>query len=233
MSLLELEHVSKCYGRGVNQHMALRDVSMTVEQGEMVAVWGMRRSGRSTLLRVAAGVETPDAGTVRFCEQDLAGRHGEILGAGIGFCRKTFRSGEGEVLRDHLVVGQVARGVSLARAAARAKAALKRVELSGCETARPTELDGAETVRAAIARALAFEPRLLLIDEPTIGVDLLARDGILLLLHSLARDGIGILASTGEAPGLSGARAMTLSEGELHGRQARELAKVVPLRRSA
>lgn len=233
MSLLELEHVSKRYGRGVNERVVLRDVSLTLESGEMVAVWGMRRSGRSTLLRIAAGVESTDTGTVRFDGRDLAERRGELLGGGIGFCRKTFRRSEGQTLLDHLVVGQVARGTSLSLATTRAHEALERVDIGAAATLRAGELDAAELVRAAIGRALTLQPRMLLIDEPTIGVDLLARDDILLLLHSLARDGLGILASTGESPGLSGARALTLSDGELHGRHTRELAKVVPLRRSA
>jgi len=232
MSLLELERVSKCYGR-LNERVALRDVSLQIEAGEMVAVWGMRRSGRSTLLRIAAGVEAPDTGVVRFEGHDLSDRRGERLGDGIGYCRRTFRPSEGQLVRDHLIVGLLARGVPLPLAASRARAALERVEMGRCATLRPSELDCAEAVRVAIARALAFAPRLLLIDEPTIGVDLLARDGILLLLQSLAQEGMAILASTGESPGLSGARALTLSEGELHGRRARELATVVPLRRSA
>jgi ABC-type sugar transport system ATPase subunit len=73
----------------------------------------------------------------------------------------------------------------------------------------------------------------LLIDEPTLGVDLLARDGILSMLRSLADDGMAIVTSTGETTGLTGARALTLSEGELHGGPRRELAPVVPIRRSA
>ena len=232
MSLLELEHVSKCYGR-LNERVALRDVSLQIEAGEMVAVWGVRRSGRSTLLRMAAGVEAPDTGVVRFDGHDLSDRRGERLGDGIGYCRRTFRPSEGQLVLDHLIVGLLARGAPLSLAASRAREALERVEIGRCAALRPSELDCAEAVRAAIARALALEPRLLLIDEPTIGVDLLARDGILRLLQSLALEGMAILASTGESPGLSGARALTLSEGELHGRQARELATVVPLRRSA
>jgi ABC-type ATPase involved in cell division len=232
MSLLELEHVSKCYGR-LNERVALRDVSLQIEAGEMVAVWGTRRSGRSTLLRIAAGVETPDAGVVRFEGRDLRERGGEALGDGIGYCRRTFRASEGQLVLDNLMVGLIARGVPLSQAASRACAALERTEIVRCAALTPGELDCAETVRAAIARALAFEPRLLLIDEPTIGVDLLARDGILTLLHSLALDGVAILASTGESPGLSGTRALTLSDGELHGSTARGLATVVPLRRSA
>ena len=78
MTLLELEHVSKRYRRG--EHVALDDVSLVIDAGEMVMVWGERRSGRSTLLRIAAGIETPDAGVVRFAGGDLAERRGEVLG---------------------------------------------------------------------------------------------------------------------------------------------------------
>jgi len=232
MSLLELEHVGKCHGP-LSEHAVLRDVSLRIEQGEMVTVWGMRRSGRSTLLRVAAGIERPDTGVVRFDGHDLCAREGERLGDGIGYCRRTFAPSEGQRIVDHLVVGLLARGMALKQAATRAREALERAEIGHCATLRPAELDCAEAVRAAIARALAFAPQLLLIDEPTIGVDLLARDGILRLLLALTQQGIAVLASTGESPGLSGARALTLSEGELHGRRARELATVVPLRQSA
>lgn len=232
MSLLELEHVGKCYGR-LNEHVVLRDVSLQIEAGEMVAIWGTRRSGRSTLLRVAAGIETPDTGAARFEGRDLGDHRDQVLGDGIGYCRRTFRASEGRLVLDHLIVGLIARGVPLSQAASRACAALERAEVCCCAALRPVELDRAEAVRAAIARALVLEPKLLIIDEPTIGVDLLARDGILMLLHSLARDGVAILASTGDSPGLSGARALTLSDGELHGPKARELATIVPLRRSA
>lgn len=231
MSVLELEHVSKCYGR-LSEQVALRDVSLRVEAGEMVVVWGMRRSGRSTLLRIAAGIERPDTGVVRFDGQDLGNRHGETLGDGIGYCRKRFTPSEGQLVIDQMITGLIARGVPPSQAGIRARAALERAEIGSCADLRPAELDSAEAVRAAIARALAFTPTLLLIDEPTIGVDLLARDGILVLLHSLAQQGMAILASTGESTNLSGARALTLSEGELHGQPTRELAPVVPLRRT-
>jgi ABC-type ATPase involved in cell division len=231
MSVLELEHVSKCYGR-LNEHVALRDVSLQIEAGEMVVVWGMRRSGRSTLLRIAAGIEQPDAGIVRFAGHDLRASSSKTLGDGIGYCRKRFAPSEGQLVIDQLITGLIARGVPPTLAGSRAHAALERAEIGPCGPLRPAELDCAESVRAAIARSLAFAPKLLLIDEPTIGVDLLARDGILTLLHSLAQQGMAILASTGESTSLSGARALTLSEGELHGQPARELATVVLLRRT-
>lgn len=228
MSLLELERVGKRYGR-LDRRTVLRDVSLKVEAGEVVVIWGMRRSGRSTLLRVAAGIEAPDSGTVRFEGRDLRARPGATLGEGIGYCRRAFAAREGSLLLDQLTSGLIARGVQLASAARRAHESLERVEIGGCARCRPEELDGAESVRAAIARALTHSPRLLIIDEPTIDVDVLSRDGVLALLHSLADEGVAVLATTGESPSLSGARALTLSEGELHGPPERELAQVVAL----
>lgn len=153
MSLLALEHVEKAYGSGPGRHVVLRDVSLEIEAGEMVAVWGLRRSGRSTLLRVAAGIEAPDAGSVRFEGHDLRGRGREALGEQIGYCRKTFRPSEGRLVIDHLIVGQLARGVPVARAATGARAALERTGAEQCAGRTPGELDWAECVRVSIARA--------------------------------------------------------------------------------
>jgi ABC-type multidrug transport system ATPase subunit len=233
MALLELDHVEKSFGRGPYKQTALRDVCLEIEAGEMIAVWGLRRSGRSTLLRVIAGIELPDAGVVRFAGRDLRDRHCEVLGGEIAYCRKTFRASEGDVTLDHLAVGQLARGVAPSLALSRARAALERAGAEACAARRPSELDCAECVRVAVARALVLQPSVLLIDEPTVGVDLLARDEILTMLRSLADDGMALVSTTGETTGLSGARALTLSEGELHGGPRRELAPVVPLRRSA
>ena len=233
MSLLQLEHVSKRDRSSLDEHFTLRDVSLEMEAGELIAVWGQRRSGRSTLLRIAAGVEAPDSGVVRMGGRDLSARGGELLGAGIGYCLKTFRPNEGQTVLDHVVIGQVARGVAPSLAKARARAAMERAGIERCSELRPSELDCAEVVRASIARALALQPQLLLIDEPTVGVELGERDGILLLLHSLDKDGVAILTSTGETTGLSGARALQLSDGELSGRSTREMAPVVHLRRRA
>jgi len=231
MSLLELEHVSKCYGRGLSEQVVLRDASLEVEAGEFVAVWGRRRTGRSTLLRVAAGVETPDSGVVRLDGQDLSGRGCQLLGSAIGYCRKTFRSNEGPTVLDHLLVGQMARGVSPSLATNRAWDALERTDAGSSAKLKPSELDCGETLRVGIARALALQPKLLLVDEPTLGVDLLARDEILRLLRSLADEGMAVLMSTGDTACLAGARALSISDGEIHGMPTHELAPVLPLRR--
>jgi putative ABC transport system ATP-binding protein len=233
--MLELNHVSKHYGRGRHECVALNDVSLQIEPGEMLAVWGRRRSGRSTLLRIAAGVEAPDAGIVSFQGHDLAGPHGRTLLGTIRYCRKTFRPAEGQLVMDQLTTGQLTRGVSLSLARTRARDALKRVGAEQCATLRPSELDSTEAACVAIARALAHRPKLLVIDEPTLGVDLLERDRVLMLLRTLADEGIAVLASAAETSCLSGAdRALTIGHGELHGQLSTpELAPVVPLRRAA
>lgn len=233
MSLLALERVEKAYGAGAGKRSVLRGVTLEVQAGEVVAVWGKRRSGRSTLLRVAAGIEPPDAGSVRFEGRDLRDGGRDALGAGIGYCRRTFRPSEGRIVLDHITTGLLARGVPPAEALERALEALARTAAEEYGECRAAELNATECVRVAIARAAALQPRVLLVDEPTIGIDQPDRDEILALLQSFAAEGIAIVMSTGEAPALSGARALTLSDGELHRGSTRELAPVVPLRRSA
>jgi energy-coupling factor transporter ATP-binding protein EcfA2 len=230
MSLLELERVGKSSG-GTGAPAVLREVSLELEAGELAVVWGMRRSGRSTLLRVAAGIEPPDRGVVRFEGKDLAEHAEALLGKEIGYCQKRLRGEEGRGVVGQVMIGLLVRGVSPAQARRQALDALERVGVGGCAALALHELDGAEAIRVALARTLALGPRLLVVDEPTKGVDLLARDELLLLLRSLADEGLTILMSADESTALSGAdRAFSLSEGELRGTPARELAPVVELR---
>jgi putative ABC transport system ATP-binding protein len=233
MSLLALERVAKRYGNGTDVRIAVRDVSFEIEPGELVVVWGRRRSGRSTLLRVAAGIERPDSGLVRLEGHDIHRRNTSGLET-IAYCRTMFPPSEGHLMIDQFLLGQLSRGVGAGPARSRAREALRRVDAEYLIALRPGELDPAERVRAAIARALVRQPRLLVIDEPTVGIDLLARDGILALLRSLADDGIAVLTSTADAAGLENAdRALTLSDGELTGSAAPERATVIPLRRAS
>jgi ABC-type multidrug transport system ATPase subunit len=234
MSLLELEHVGKVYLRGARKRVALRDVSLRIEAGEHVAVWGQRRSGRSTLLRIAAGVETVEEGVVRFQGRDLHGPGGQELRSGVSYCRKTFSPVDGRYVLDQLVNSQLTCSGSASSARSLAHGALERAGAEGCAGLRASELDGAEAIRVAIARSLTHEPLLLVIDEPTLGVRILERDSILELLHSLAREGIAVLTSAEDTSSLMGAdRALGLSDGELIGEQPRSLATVVSLPRSA
>jgi ABC-type multidrug transport system ATPase subunit len=235
MSLLELDGVRKAYGRGSSRRVVLDDVSLRVDGGELVAIWGLRRSGRSTLLRIAAGLEPPDAGSVRLGGHELSGRDGDELRGQIGYCRRSFGPSDGRAVLDQLMLSQIARGATPPEAMLRVRSALARVDAGPCAELKPGELGAAEAARVMIARALAARPRLLVVDEPTLGIDATERDQIVALLRSLADDGVAVLTSNDKTAGLAGAdQALSLSDGELRGGEvAAELAVVVPLHRSA
>jgi len=131
---------------------------------------------------------------------------------------------------EELIAAQLALGVRSSGARCRASQALERAGAGACAARRPAELDRAESVRVAIARALLQEPAMLIVDEPTTGVEDLERVRILELLRSLTAEGIAILMSVDKGNGLFAAdRALSLSEGRLRGHLAPEVAQVLPM----
>jgi ABC-type multidrug transport system ATPase subunit len=226
MPLLEFEHVSK-QRRG---WQALDDVSLVIDPREMVTVFGERHSGRSTLLRIAAGIETPDKGTVRLDGADLAEHKGQVR-AGISYCRAKFRRDWGPTVLDQLVTGLHTRRVPQPDALARALHALERVGAAEFSALRVTELRAEERIRVTVARALTADPRLLILDEPTLGLDPVERDGLLDLLRRLANESVSVLATTGTGTDFLGSdRVLSLGNGQLRGELVPELASVTELR---
>ncbi len=231
MSLLTLERICKRYRRGRREVTALDDVSLTVAPGELVAIWGVPRSGRTTLLRIAAGLEAPDAGTVRFGGEELAAGHADGLPVGIGYVEVGLANVGGESILDHVAMPLLARGTAPEVARARALLQLERVGAAACAQLQPRELDPTERVRVALAQALVSAPKLLLVDDPTRHVDLLEREAVLLLVRSIADGDLAVLMTTGEAMGVSGVdRALTISGGVLRAEASHEPANVVALR---
>jgi ABC-type lipoprotein export system ATPase subunit len=231
MSLLELDHVTKAHRTGGRVvHVLEVPANVSIDPGELVGVWGLRGSGRTSLLRLAAGIDAPDAGTVHFDGRDLS-RHGEqILGRELAYCEKSFRTALGPAAIDELIVGLLLNGVGRAQARSRTHEVLERVAGESFAARRISELDSAERIRLAIAQALTPGPRLLLVDEPVAGVELHQRDDILRLLRSLADEGIAVLMTVGDTTGWTGAdQKLTIGEGELGGSGQRELEPVVDL----
>ncbi len=231
MSLLSIEHV-RLLDRESPGRLLLDDICLELEVGELVAILGKRRSGRSSLLHLACGLAQPDGGVVRFDGRELRGP--TAIGDGIAYCADGFHVGEAWPVERELVEVQLARGIPRGQARRSAHAALERAGADDLAGRLLRTLRGAERVRAMLALALTSAPRLLLVDDVVAGVELVERRAILRLLRSLADDGLAVLTSTDETPALAGSdRALTLSEGRLHGRLAPALAEVVPLRASA
>jgi ABC-type ATPase involved in cell division len=230
VSLLSIEAVSKRYRRGPRERVALQGVSMTIERGELVAVLGTRKSGRSTLLRIAAGLERPDQGTVCFAGAPLAAAR-DVVGRQICYCRTSFSPMEGERVIDHVAAAVLAQRMSLSGARSAAEAALSRSGAVECAPMQPDELAGAEIVRVAIARALVAGPSLVVIDDPTTGAGSHQSGGILRLLRSIADEGIAVLMCTDDATCISGTdRVQSLDQGKLRCDVEPSQADVVPLR---
>jgi len=229
MSLLALDHATKRFTSGQRETCVLRDVSFGLNSGELVAVHGLRRSGRTTLLRVAAGIVPLDEGVVRFEGRDLTGRTGEALGVEIGYCSPLFDPAHGGSVADHVAVGLLARGIGRTGARAQAEDALERAGAGESAHLDPRDLHLDELVRAGIARALVTAPRVLLLDEPTNGVDVRERDEILGLLRQLADDGMAILMTLSE-PIVGPDRVLALDSGRLCGDATPDPGGVVPLR---
>jgi ABC-type ATPase involved in cell division len=232
MTLLALDKVSKGYRRGPRDYTVLTDVSMQIEASELVVVLGMRKSGRTTLLRIAAGLERPDSGAVRFEGRDLSQARGKIVGRQIAFCHPAFSPLQGELVFEHVAAPLLAQRVVRSDARRIADAALERTAVKHAARMHPDELDSSERVRVSIARAIAPQPGLLVLDDPASHAAPLHADGILRLLRSLASiDGPAVLMSTDDASAVAGAdRVLSLDGGQLRAQAESPTAEVVPLR---
>ena len=235
MTLLSLLGVTKRYprpARSGRERFALRAVSLEVETGEFVAVWGRRRSGRTTLLEVCAGVERHIDGVVHFDGRDLA--RTRVLGVegGIGLAHPHFSQMYGVVV-EQVATPLLRTKTPIEVAQEHAHDALERVGASACAELPTTDLEPGELVRVMLARALVRAPRLILLDAPTAGLPAPERDAVFALLRSLADEGAAVLITTDEVPGLMTVadRLLTIGSGELSGNSAPNVASVVPLRR--
>jgi ABC-type lipoprotein export system ATPase subunit len=220
--LLAFEEVTKRGADGGGRAAPLLDaVSFEVEHGETIGLWGMRRSGKSTLLRIAAGVEPPDAGLVRFEGRDVTrlsrGDVARLLRSSIGLATTDSSGTRNEIVVDHVALPALSLGATLREAQIAARETLERVGAASRADTRVGDLAPGERTRVAIARALVRKPLLLLVDEPGSTPSPTDRDEIYALLRALGRDPrlTLIVASEDVAAIRTAHRAMTLGDGEL------------------
>jgi len=186
-TLLEVERVSKSYG-GIP---AVRDVSLQVAPAEVVALLGPSGCGKTTLLRIIAGLETPDVGTVRFAGQDMALVPAHRRGFGLMF--QDYALFPHQDVFQNVAFGLEMQRMQRAQVKARVEEMLELVGLTGYEHRRVFELSGGEQQRVALARSLAPQPRLLMLDEPLGSLDRALREQLLEELRQILRR-VGVTA---------------------------------------
>ncbi|MEU7821891.1 amino acid ABC transporter ATP-binding protein [Catellatospora sp. NPDC049133] len=195
--LIVLDAVNKWFG---DLHV-LRDVSLTVDRGEVVVVIGPSGSGKSTLCRAVNRLETINSGIIRFDGSPLPaeGRALAKLRSEVGMVFQSFNLFAHMSILDNVMLGPVkVRGESKAVARERALALLDRVGIASQADKLPVQLSGGQQQRAAIARALAMQPKAMLFDEPTSALDPEMVGEVLDVMTSLAKEGMTMIVVTHE-----------------------------------
>jgi putative ABC transport system ATP-binding protein len=203
MSALELSRVSKIYGSGASQVHALRDVELTVEPGELVAVMGPSGSGKSTLLTIAGSLEEPTSGEVTTCGVRLSrlsrNERAALRRRSIGYVFQDFNLLAGLTAAENVSLPLELDGTSVKAARTAAVAALERFGLADRADRFPDDLSGGERQRVAIARAVVGQRRLLLADEPSGALDSVNAESVMRVVRATCQDGVAGVVVTHDA----------------------------------
>ena len=222
MSILEVSGLRKVYTSrlGGSRVEALRNVSFTVERGEYVAIMGESGSGKTTLLNILAALDEPTAGTVRLDGHEL-GKIRERDAAlfrreNLGFVFQEFNLLDTFTLEDNIYLPLVLMGMSYEDMRARLLPIARELGLTELLKKYPYEVSGGQKQRAAVARAIITEPKLLLADEPTGALDSGSTDELLRLFAAINRAGQTILMVTHSVKAASRAgRVLFIKDGQV------------------
>ena len=202
-ALLEVRHVSLTYERGEQTVLALRDVSLTVRAGELVAVMGASGSGKSSLLTIAGTLASPTAGEVLIGGQDVAALTAKQVAAlrrrSLGFVFQDYNLVPTLTAAENVALPLELDGWTRRRARRAAEDALGGVELAEQADRYPDELSGGQQQRIAIARAVVGPRQLVLADEPTGALDSTTGELVLRILRARVDAGAGGLLVTHDA----------------------------------
>ena len=214
--MIEFRNVSKQYSPDA---VALRDISLTVEKGELVFLAGPSGAGKSTLLKMIAAVERPTSGQVIVNGQDIT----RIKPVAVPFLRRNLGLifQQQRLLTDRSILANVmlpllVTGASRSQAEQRARAALEKVGLADRADAQPLALSGGEQQRVSIARAIVNRPQMILADEPTANLDRASANKVLDALKAFNSVGVTCLISSHDEQMLDqAARVIHLNQGML------------------
>lgn len=217
---LNLSHIYKDYQQEKLVVPVLKDVSLSVEEGEYVAIMGPSGSGKTTLMNIIGCLDLPTSGSYELSGQDvLACKDRELADVrlnSIGFVFQSFHLLPRESALENVALPLIYAGVKKADREKRAAAALERVGLADRVDFKPTQLSGGQKQRVAIARAMVNNPKILLADEPTGALDSKSGKQIMELFDRLNEEGVTIVMITHDAKIASYAkRVIRIIDGEI------------------
>jgi len=202
MAILELTDICKDYAQGKNPVRVLKNINLTVEKGDYLAIMGPSGSGKTTLMNLIGCLDVPTSGGYRLEDRDLKDltddELADIRNKYIGFVFQSFHLLPKMNALDNVALPLLYAGVPLKERRARAAEALKAVELEDRMDFMPNQLSGGQCQRVAIARAMVTKPALLLADEPTGALDTKSGNQIMDIFRQLSRDGMTIIMITHE-----------------------------------
>lgn len=201
---IKAQGLARAYRMGDSEIRAVNDVSFSIESGEFVALLGTSGSGKSSLLNLIAGLDTPSSGSVAVGGRDLARMSRNELAqyrrSTVGMVFQAFNLVPAMTVLENVELPLRFAEVPRENRIARARTALQRVGLGHRLNHRPSELSGGEQQRASLARALVNSPSLLLADEPTGNLDSRTGAEIMGLIHAINTEGTTVLMVTHERP---------------------------------
>ena len=202
MAILKLTDICKDYQQGKEPVRVLKNINMTVEQGEYLAIMGPSGSGKTTLMNLIGCLDVPTSGTYELRGDNLKDLSDDALAdirnRHIGFVFQNFHLLPKMDALDNVALPLLYAGVSLKERRARAEEALKAVGLEDRIHFLPNQLSGGQCQRVAIARAIAGKPDLLLADEPTGALDTKSGNQIMDIFRQLSNEGMTIIMITHE-----------------------------------
>ena len=202
MAILKLTDICKDYQQGKEPVRVLKNINLTVEQGEYLAIMGPSGSGKTTLMNLIGCLDVPTSGTYELRGDNLKDLNDDALAdirnRHIGFVFQNFHLLPKMDALDNVALPLLYAGVSLKDRRARAEEALKAVGLEDRIHFLPNQLSGGQCQRVAIARAIAGKPELLLADEPTGALDTKSGAQIMDIFRQLSSEGMTIIMITHE-----------------------------------
>ena len=220
MSLIECKNINRYFGSGENRVQVLKDVSLSVEKGDFVAIIGQSGSGKSTLMNILGCLDTATSGSYRINGIETAKMEADELAAlrrkRFGFIFQRYNLLSSLTARDNVALPAVYVGIEQKEREARAEKLLHDLGLQGKEGNKPNELSGGQQQRVSIARALMNGGEIIFADEPTGALDTASGQNVMEILHDLHAQGHTIIMVTHD-PGIAANanRVIEIRDGEI------------------